>query len=242
MRGAFQTDQPECATGDTTSTTSIALVGDSNAAMWFPPFEQVARQRNWRLETLSKASCPLLDLPIINPILGREYTECNQWRTQIISRLGAEHPRLIVLAATRLYGSPYEPRSSFAAYDQAWLASLGRLVHDLRGTGAKVLVLGPIPNPQSMVADCLSSHLDDASACSPRTATAVNQPGITAEATATRASGGDYSDLTPLFCTKDRCPVIVGNTLVYSDKKHITLEYSRVLTPVIEALTARALA
>ena len=80
---------------------------------------------------------------------------------------------------------------------------------------------------------CLSGHLDDATACSPPRSTAVNQSGIAAEAAATKAGGGQYADLTDLFCTADRCPVIVGNTLVYMDVSHLTFEYSRLLAPVI---------
>ena len=45
----------------------------------------------------------------------------------------------------------------------------------------------------------------------------MNEPGIAAESAATKAGGGQYADLTELFCTADRCPVIVGNTLVYFD-------------------------
>ena len=97
----FQVGQPECATGDTASTTTVALVGDSHAAMWNPAFQQVAEQRRWRLETLGKAACPLMNLRITNPHLHREYTECEQWRGQIIARLRAEHPRLVVLSMSR---------------------------------------------------------------------------------------------------------------------------------------------
>ena len=60
----------------------------------------------------------------------------------------------------------------------------------------------------------------------------MNQSGIAAESAATKAGGGQYADLTELFCTADRCPVIVGNTLVYFDRNHMTLEYSRALAPV----------
>ena len=35
---------------------------------------------------------------------------------------------------------------------------------------------------------------------------------------------------------------IVGNTLVYLDKNHLTVEYSRLLAPAIGALADRALA
>jgi hypothetical protein len=241
LRSFFQVGQPECATGDTASPTTVALIGDSNAAMWNPAFQQIATQRRWRLETLAKGACPLLDLPTINPALHREYTGCEQWRGQIIARLRAEHPRLIVLSVMRRYGARYGLWSGFTSYDPAWIDSLTRLVQQLRGTGAKVLVLGPMPDPQTSAPDCLSVHLDDANACSPRRSTAVNQPGIAAESAATQAGGGQYADLTELFCTTDRCPVIVGNTLVYLDPSHVTLEYSRLLAPVMGALADRAL-
>ena len=74
-------------------------------------------------------------------------------------------------------------------------------MQQLRDTGAKVLVLGPIPDPHSVVPICLSGHLDDATACLPRRSTAVNQPGIAAETAATQAGGGQYADLTELFST-----------------------------------------
>ncbi|MGB9308746.1 MAG: SGNH hydrolase domain-containing protein, partial [Mycobacterium sp.] len=44
------------------------------------------------------------------------------------------------------------------------------------------------------------------------------------------------------FCAPDRCPVIVGNTLVFRDDNHVTTEYSQLLAPVIGALADRALA
>lgn len=229
--------QSECATADTASSTTIALVGDSHAAMWQPALEQVAEQRHWRLETLGKVTCPLQDLPITSPYLGREYTECEQWRTEIIARLQAEHPRLIVVGVGRRYGGDF----GFVSYDPAWVESLGRLVAQLHDTGATVLVLGAVPDPHTTVPTCLSAHLDDAGACTPARSRAVNDPGIAAEQAATTAAGGRYADLTPLFCTAERCPVIVGNDLVFRDDNHVTIAYAEALAPVIGALADRAL-
>lgn len=105
-----------------------------------------------------------------------------------------------------------------------------------------MLVLGPIPDLHSMVPDCLSVHLDDATACSSPRTTAVNQSGVAAEGAATKTGGGQYADITELFCAVDRCPPIVGNTLVYLDEFHLTSQYSRLLAPVMGALADRALA
>jgi peptidoglycan/LPS O-acetylase OafA/YrhL len=246
LRAPHQGGQPECATGDISSTTRVALVGDSHAAMWNPAFRQAATQHHWRLETLAKAACPLMDLPVTNPFprLVELVEHCAQWRAQIMARLRAEHPKLIVLSAFRGYGADggFDWGSSFTPYDPAWLDRLTLLVQQLRGTGAKVLVLGPIPDPHLDVPTCLSSHLDDATACVPSRSTAVNKTGIAAEAAATRTGGGQYVDLTDLFCAGERCPVIVASTLVYLDWTHLTFEHSRRLAPVMGALADRALA
>ena len=243
LRNLGEVGQPECATGDTTSKTTVALLGDSHATMWTPAFEQVAEQRHWRLETLAKGACPPMSLPITS-FLGRlvEYfSRCEQWRGQIMDRLRAEHPRLVVVSMWRGYGAGqdyYMPRS----YGPVWADGLTRLVQQLRGIGAQVLVLGPIPNPHTVVPICLSGHLDDATACSPSRSAAVNQPGIAAETVATKSGGGQYADLTELFCTSDRCPVIVGNTMVYFDGIHLTIEHARALAPAMGALADRTLA
>jgi hypothetical protein len=142
----------------------------------------------------------------------------------------------------RGYGHGTLNSAKLTSYNPAWIDSLTRLVQQVRDVGANVLVLGPTPDPGSVVPICLSGHLDDAVACSPARSTALNQSGIAAEAAATKAGGGRYADLTELFCTTDRCPVVVGNTLVYLDSGHLTIEYSRLLAPAIGALADRALA
>jgi peptidoglycan/LPS O-acetylase OafA/YrhL len=229
--------QGECATGDTASPITVALIGDSHAAMWSPAFERVAAQRHWRLETLAKVTCPLQDLRIVSPYLGREYGECEQWRGEIKGRVRAEHPRLVVVSMSRRYGADF----GFTSYDPAWIDTLADTVTQLRGTGSTVLVLGPVPDPHSSVPTCLSGHLDDATACAAARSDAVDAGGVAAERAATVRGGGHYADLTDLFCTPDRCPVIVGNNLVFRDDNHVTTEYAQVLAPVIGALADRAL-
>ncbi|MGW0021920.1 acyltransferase family protein [Rhodococcus sp. NPDC003382] len=238
VRSWLEVGQDECASGDITSPITVALVGDSHAAMWAPAFESVAVERRWRLETLGKVTCPLLDLSLTSPYLGREYTECEQWRGEIVSRLQEERPQLVVLSMSRRYGGDF----GFTTYGPEWQDSLTRMVAQLRATGAKVLVLGPVPDPHAVVPTCLSEHIDDATACAPERSMALNAAGVAAEAAATVAGGGEYADLTELFCTAESCPVIVGNGLVFRDDNHLTIEHAQALAPVVGALADRALA
>jgi hypothetical protein len=136
----------------------------------------------------------------------------------------------------------YTPDYGFTVYDRAWLDSLTRTVTRLRSTGARVLVMGPVPDPLTVVPSCLSEHLESAVECAPKRAAAVNGAGIAAETRATAAAGGMYANLTQLFCTTTRCPDIVGNQLVYRDDNHLTIEYARWLAPVVGAELDRLLA
>jgi hypothetical protein len=242
LRTPFQNGQPECVMGDAGSTTTVALIGDSHSAMMIPAFREAAEQRHWRLEPMGKGACSVIESPV-NTLVRRlveHFDHCEEWRSEIIARLHAEHPRLVVVSSWHGYGF-YETLSGLKSYDQAWLDGLTRLVRDLRGTGAKVLVLGPIPDPHFLVPLCLSGNLDNVPACTPRRATSVNKSGIEAEFSATAAGGGQYTDLTELYCTTDICPPIIGNTLAYMDETHTTLEYARQLAPVMGALADRAL-
>ncbi len=244
----LQVKQPECVEGDPESATTVALIGDSRAAMFNPAFQIAAQQQRWRLLMMSKAACPVTELPLTPHF--NAFTEwiqgCTAWRSQIMARLRAERPRLIVISTARLYGSEGTgvwQQPGFDRYDPAWIDGLARTVRQLRDTGAQVLVLGPIPDPIAVVPNCLSSHLDDVSACSTTPSQSVlTSDGAKAEQAAVQAAGGQYATLTELFCTATTCPPIVGNTMVYYDGGHLTRQYSELLAPAMGALAARALA
>ncbi|WP_431235734.1 acyltransferase family protein [Mycolicibacterium psychrotolerans] len=243
LRTPYESGQPECAMGDTSSPTTVALIGDSHAAMWTPAFQQVATERHWRLELLAKEACAMIEARAGGTLNGliEDMQHCQQWRDQLVARLTAEQPRLVVVSIWRSYGID-ETASGFSSYDQAWFEGMTHLVRQLHDAGLPVLVLGPIPAPHQSVPICLSGHLDDAAACELSRSAAVNQPGLTAEASATQAGGGQYADVSDLFCTADRCPVIVGNTLVYLDSTHLSLTYAQQLAPAIGAVVDRAMA
>lgn len=241
----FESGHPDCVEGDPGSTTTVALIGDSRAAMFNPAFRRIAEQRQWRLLMLAKAGCPITELPMSEYFngLAEEFHRCAQWRSHIMDRLRVERPELIVVSSARAYDATgaHTLRPGLKMYDQAWMSSLTDLVQELRATGAKVLVLGPTADPPAPVPLCLSGHLEDATACAAGRGV-EHAPGVAAETAATEAGGGEYADVDALFCSANRCPAIVGNTMVYFDVGHLTREYSELLAPALGALADRALA
>jgi hypothetical protein len=100
-------------------------------------------------------TCPPVQLSFWSPVLGRPYVECDRWRANMLQRIRTEWPALVVLGAARHYGDVYH----FQVYGPAWISGLAKTVHQVRATGAQVVVLGPTPKPKVDVPDCLSRHL-----------------------------------------------------------------------------------
>ena len=201
--------------GDTASTTTVALIGDSHAAMWTPAFQQIATERHWRLQMMAKEACAVVDARTggVFSHLVEDLQHCQQWRDEILARLAAEHPRLVVVSVWRGYGID-ETMSGFRAYDKAWLDGMTQLVRQLRdmgthGAGARADHRARMPMCRS-ACPAIWTMLRPARCPGRRRWT---NPVSAAEAAATTAGGGQYADLSDLFCTAERCPVIVGNTL-----------------------------
>jgi hypothetical protein len=107
-------------------------------------------------------------------------------------------------------------------YGPAWIAGLAKTVHQVRATGAQVVVLGPTPKPKADVPDCLSRHLHNAVACTTTRRVAVDTGGVRLERQAVLRAGGSYLDVTRWLCTRSTCAVEVGNLLAYRDDNHLT--------------------
>jgi hypothetical protein len=225
-----------CTFGDTTSNTTVVLIGDSHAAMWFPAVNQAAQQYGWRLITWTKATCPPFPLPITSPVLGRTFTECDEWRANVLTQIASIHPSLVILGVARHYTDIY----GFTPYSQTWLSGLGQEVSAIRNTGAQVMVLGPVPKPPFDVPGCLSANLTNATACNVPLNVALNKGGIAAETTAVTGNGGTYVDTQPWFCTQSTCAVTVDDLLVYRDDNHLTAAYAAFLASVVGPAMQRA--
>ena len=88
--------RPGCVYGNKGGSYTVALVGDSHAAHFFPAFEWAAQQNGWRLLVMVKVSCTFTDMRVRNILLKREYTECASWNEGVVARLGQERPNLTV--------------------------------------------------------------------------------------------------------------------------------------------------
>jgi hypothetical protein len=217
--------------GDVGSPKSIVLFGDSHGAMWFPAIDDFANKNGYQFIVATKATCPPMKLPIVSPVLGRTFTECDQWLQNVLARIQQVHPALVIMGVARHYTSIY----GFTPYDHTWLSSITQMVSEIRAMGPRVVLVGAIPKPPALVPACLSAHLSDAAACNMAMSQVVDQSGVAAEHAATSAGGGTYLDVLPWFCAQLTCGTIVGNIEMWRDDNHITATYANFLGPAMGA-------
>ena len=228
------TAPPTCVYGAKDATYTVALVGDSHAAQWFPALERLAKHEGWRIVTFVKVSCPFIDMRVRNVALKREYRECADFNDATIARLARLQPDLTLVAMSRIAIHPVRDGDDTIA---AKGAAIGRMVARIPGRTALIV---DTPWPGRDIPGCLSSHQDDIDACAIKRGNAFTDHLGSIEAVAAKTGGASVIDLTDRICVgAGSCPVVVNGMIVYRDMSHLTAVFSRSLAPALGAAIAR---
>ncbi|HEX5149372.1 MAG TPA: acyltransferase family protein [Candidatus Limnocylindrales bacterium] len=219
---------PDCVYGNRDGTFTVALVGDSHAAHWFPAVEAIANEHGWRLLTFTKASCVFVDLPIYSPILKREYTECEGWRPQVVQRLIEAQPDLTIVSSDRWLPTEIKADANLTRQGEA----MARLLNQIPGA---IAILGDTPASRFDVPVCLSQHLADITRCATPRTEAFGRQQLVRERAAAAASNATVIDLSDAICPGDPCQAVVADTIVQRDDHHLTATFAASLAGRLEA-------
>jgi peptidoglycan/LPS O-acetylase OafA/YrhL len=220
----------QCVYGNAQSSVVVVLFGDSHAAQWFPALEKIATDNNWRLEIFTKKGCPTADIPVFDQTRN---SECAPWRAHVAARLAEIKPHLIIISAYRYQAAG---ASIGRDPDQVWSEGLDRTMSVIRPLADRVLVLGDTPTPLNDVPSCVASHLHNVGQCMATRAEAVRPGRLAVELAVAKAHHADFATTSDWLCTPSKCPVVIGDLLVYRDNSHITTAASSWLTPYLAAV------
>jgi len=225
---ASTTVPADCAFGDTSSSTVVALYGDSHAAQWFPAMDRLAQQHHWRLVVLAKASCKVAW--ITGKFQNARYAACDTWREKAVARIEAAHPAVVITSSSDVV-STWKPEADVNAQ---WRKGFTTTYRALQKGGTKVVALLDTPWPHGNAVDCVSNHSDDLSRCTQAASDGSPEPNVhRANVAAAHLAGVSVIDPQTWFCTNGRCPVVVGNTVVYRDASHMAESYAAAIAPLL---------
>ncbi|MEV4414710.1 acyltransferase family protein [Catellatospora sp. NPDC049609] len=215
-----------CLFGDPASDTRVVLFGDSHALQWFPALEQIGRSHGWAVEVLGKSSCPVPVVAISIANQPKANESCVAWRNNTVDRiLKGPKPKFIMVGTLMKKASVGKP------YVDAWDDTLTRLA----ASGAPIVYLRDTPYPNKDVPECVSGIAPGSTACDFK-----HDPGVLPDAMADlirdgKRPGVHLLDFTADLCPLERCPVVIGDLLVYHDQSHISATAARDYAPRMEA-------
>ncbi|GAA1151996.1 acyltransferase family protein [Ornithinicoccus hortensis] len=220
---------PDCVYGDPDGDRTLALLGDSKMGQWFPAVEYIAEQEGWRLELYLKSACAVTEQGAA--------VDCEEFTGNVLEHFaqeGAPDVALISQGSDRTGGGLPE--------------GLTAALEEISGMGTQVVVLADSPRPANgQVYTCVEENPEDFSACA-FDASGQGRDGRGSGILQDAANELDlpFLDLNEWICPPgDRCPPVIGQTLVYRQGSHVTASYIRSLTPFLyrglatEGLTER---
>ena len=230
-----------CVFGDTDGEFTIGLIGDSHAAQWFAAINTISIDNTWRLIAHTQGGCPLLDVVTWNRGADAVFSHCASWRDAVIDDLQQEGVDVVIVSQ---HWGLLDASTREAVPASVWERDLPTLFDRLRSVDIEPVLFLDSPDPYGSVPACAVSHKTDLSSCEPgmlrNTERSVRE---VATSIADEMSVGvidphvwlcvdvspdDDSDTT-------RCPVVVGDILIYRDSHHLSNTFVEWFTPVISA-------
>jgi hypothetical protein len=203
---------------------------------YFPALEAMAEHRHWRLIALTKAECTPGEVQIRSMVADREYSQCDEWRQDALSRIESSNPKhtTVLMSGDTVYtpygssGEELSGEAGSAAMEAGYLATLARI----HRTGLQTVVIKDLPASTDDVPSCVSKDMDHLDSCAFKQ---VHDRVREFDARAAEAAPGAHLiDLTPEVCPEGLCRAVIGDALVYRDKSHLTATFARTLAPGLE--------
>ncbi|MEV2275216.1 acyltransferase family protein [Nocardiopsis sp. NPDC049922] len=215
--GLTSTELVVCERGPADAERTLAIVGASRTAHWYPAVATAAARQGWRLVSFTKSGCQFsADVPMRD---GAVFTECQEWDALAMEELERLRPDAVLTSSTR--AAPGNERVP-PGFVERW-----RRLEEL---GIDVVGLRDLPRRDYAGAECVES----------RPLGECTSPASYSQAAADPAARTDLPDnvrvfdLTAYVCPEGACDAVVGNMLVFWDRTHMTATYSRTLAPMME--------
>jgi peptidoglycan/LPS O-acetylase OafA/YrhL len=225
----MDTTSPMCEFGNPNAERTLVLYGDSHAAMWIPSFNEIGAAADWKVIQLTKPGCIVPDFPNYSNILGREYTECADYRAFALEKIEELQPDLVIVDSARkgvILSENGEPNSDDAAIHAAWEDGLDRTLSEIRPNTDRLVVLGDIAYAPEPGLDCLTANPNDADECAVPIEDAVLADHNRMEEEVALQNDAEFVDLVPLFCTDETCPAVVDGITTRRDAIHVNENYA----------------
>jgi len=214
----------QCDSGDTSSSRTVVIVGDSKMAQWQPTFATMAEREGWHLIQLTKSSCTFADVDFAR----ENRADCRAWGRTVLQDILDLKPDLVIESHRFIDALPPGADDDKDSTEQAMVDGLASYWRTITEAGIPMVTLLDNPSPPNApVYECVAAAPKDLPSCSFELEGAVAASGAPAQRkAAAEVPGVGVMDMTATVCPDDgRCPAVIGNVLVYRQGTHLTKTY-----------------
>jgi peptidoglycan/LPS O-acetylase OafA/YrhL len=238
--GSLLTDATApCVFGDTTASTTVALLGDSHAEHWLPAVDRIGREKHWKVYAMVKPGCPVSDMAeLLNARLKREYTECTEWRRRMLRRIVTTRPSVVILSSYDHYIARTPDGPDWRGSPETWYAGLRRTYGVLARAGLRTVVIRGTPVLGFDAPACLSRQAARAPfqvrSCEYERSESLNPRAVAAQDAAARGLRNmAFVDMSDRVCPTSTCSVVQHGVIVFRDDDHLTTAFALAQAPVL---------
>jgi hypothetical protein len=216
---------------------SAVFIGNSHARMLQSTVSKSLKSRGYKTYSLSIGSCGIANVtPVTNSIPTKD---CDVFRAAVKSLVSKVRPEVLVIAQSdgpqskNFLPPGISTLKGLSRDSTLYWSEFEKALVQLKQSTKNVIVIGETPNLPKDVIDCVDSNGKLAAECV-GDPLELNQT-VLGERNAVASITENYLDIREWLCTNKTCPAIIRNTLVYTDRSHLTYAIQAQLIPLFTA-------
>ena len=215
-----------CSYGDLEADQTIALIGDSHAAMWLPALDIIGEDHGFRVVLFAKMSCG--PYTVVQDGLDHSQEDCDAFRDFTRDEVEKLQPDAVIFGAR---GELNMTDREGQTVDEQWHGGVTDAIEVFSEFTDRVISLGDVPaRPDAEPQDCVDAPGSDQSDCVVTgESIELHSNDITREAA--EAAGAAYITTAEFVCAEDGCPLFAGDTPLYEDDSHLNRLWVEHLAP-----------
>lgn len=227
-----------CAFGNQSAAFTVVLVGGSHSAHWLPALQEIAKQRDWRVISMTKSQCIFANFSDdALRIAEQPHPSCALWNQAALAEIIQLRPDAVVTIATRVVFSRPEHQVVAELIPDGYLSHF----ESLAAANIPVVAIRDTPWFKSDIPNCVYSPvIRDVQNCGGPREKFLHDASF-AQAKTQLPQGIFLVDMTDAFCSDTQCGVTHDGILIYRDSHHITASYARTLSGALADRIAKTL-
>jgi hypothetical protein len=208
-----------CYFGSDNSSIDILAVGDSHINQWADVFKEAAYEKSLTITLLAKSACAIPVTSYVYSTLGRQYDECDEWRSKVIEFINENKPATLLIQNSSVGYVSFNGVSL-----EQWELGINSFIQAIDESIKIVWILDNPRFPRESVLCVNNAILADSSdeVCVTSRGKAIDENLQALERRVLKSLGVRIIDFTDAFCDENYCFSYRDGEVMMADSNHIS--------------------